>query len=551
MRHCKLIIVGCLLVLSGLAFATLGTEQVLNGDFFVDSIWVKPTGWTISGGTANLVSTGFGVDTLTQSLPSLVEGNVYEITYTIAAMDTVGVGYLQYYFGGTAGNLQLLPGTFTEQIVFSGPKVIEFVAYMSEGSTCVVDNVSVRWVIAVELTADYNADETVDVSDLLLFSADWLAEDPNIVTAACDHNSDGVVNFADYIVLSAQWGLGSVNHAPVATDQSETVMVGSAVQFALDVTDMEGDDLTYLITQSPTKGVLISLGGGVYRYRAYQDSVGQDTFQYVVSDGRLESNTATVTITIIPQVLDNVKYDGRATIEIADGGNVVLTNSSILTCWFRTTWRWGTLLSKRDPAGGPGLVVTIEDGYVAVLLCDQDGTEYKVLGEWRVDDGQWYFFGISITTALTDNIEIYVNGEVTGNNNGVYVSATAAGLDLTNTAPLVLGSYNNGMFYGAVDYVGNSASGSASILTLAGALIETRQGVLNMFSPVYHRRFLMNEGTGDTLTDEIEAATATLSNHYKINWATADAPLDQRAMQRSRLRGVDGNGMLPDFRKRK
>jgi hypothetical protein len=362
----------------GSVFATLGTEQVLNGDFFVDAIWVKPSGWTISGGKASLVSTGFGINTLTQSLPSLVEGTTYEITYTIDAMETVGLGYLEFYFGDTRGNLQLIAGTFTEQIIFSGSAMIEFYPMMAVGSTCVIDNVSVREVIATELTADYDDDGLVGLSDLLLFSADWLAEDPAIVTVACDHNSDGVVNLADYAVLSQQWGLGSINQAPTAVNQAVTVTVGSVVQFTLSASDPDGDYLSYLITQAPTQGTLISMGGGVYRYRPYLEAESTDTFIYKVSDGRLESDPATVTITIVPQILDTVKYDGRARIEVEDGGNIVMGDEFILTCWFRTKWPLGAL-EQAQPRGGPGVVVTVMIGVIVVSRTDKDQTNHRRL----------------------------------------------------------------------------------------------------------------------------------------------------------------------------
>jgi len=260
-----------------------------------------------------------------------------------------------------------------------------------------------------------------------------------------------------------------------------------------------------------------------------------------------------VTVTVLPVVLDNLRYDGPALIEIEDGANINLDDDCMLTCWFRTLWPEGVLLSKRAEGGGPGIVVDIRGGYVVTTLVDQDGTVHVVnLDGVRVDDGQWWFWGLNLMPYVSGaeyNVEVQVAGDVDSGQDGTRARQRQSNIDLSNDAPLRLGRYRERVFYGAVDYVGNAAT-HAAMFGLAGPLLEHRTGDVNMFSPTWHRRWLMDEGEGETITDAVGGATGSLSNHNRINWSTPDAALDSRGRQRSRLRGVEGNTMIPDFRKR-
>ena len=62
---------------------TLSAEKVTNGDFATDSDWIKETGWTISGGTANRTNTGT-FTALQQNI--LTSGKTYKVTFTISSI---------------------------------------------------------------------------------------------------------------------------------------------------------------------------------------------------------------------------------------------------------------------------------------------------------------------------------------------------------------------------------------------------------------------------------------------------------------------------------
>jgi PKD repeat protein/putative lipoic acid-binding regulatory protein len=96
----------------------------------------------------------------------------------------------------------------------------------------------------------------------------------------------------------------AVNDAPVANDMTATMdenkIAGryQPVTIFLNATDVDGDDLTYSVVGDVSNGTLGSINGNQIIYTPSQDYNGEDTFTYKANDGNLDSNTATVSITI-------------------------------------------------------------------------------------------------------------------------------------------------------------------------------------------------------------------------------------------------------------
>jgi gliding motility-associated-like protein len=90
-----------------------------------------------------------------------------------------------------------------------------------------------------------------------------------------------------------------VNDAPVAEDQTVTTPEDTPTAITLLGTDTDGDPLTYMIVSNPTKGVL-SGSGATRTYTPNLNYNGTDSFTFKVNDGKVDSNTATVTINVTP-----------------------------------------------------------------------------------------------------------------------------------------------------------------------------------------------------------------------------------------------------------
>ncbi len=90
-----------------------------------------------------------------------------------------------------------------------------------------------------------------------------------------------------------------VNAAPVAQAQSVTTPEDTAINITLVATDVDSITLTYAIVAQPAHGT-VTLVGNVATYTPALDFNGTDTFTFKANDGALDSNVATVTITVTP-----------------------------------------------------------------------------------------------------------------------------------------------------------------------------------------------------------------------------------------------------------
>src|SRR5207244_2943162 len=88
-----------------------------------------------------------------------------------------------------------------------------------------------------------------------------------------------------------------VNHAPVAAAQTVTAAEDTAKGIVLTATDADGDPLTYSLVAGPTHGTVSGTAPNV-TYTPAANYNGPDSFTYKANDGTLNSNIATVAITV-------------------------------------------------------------------------------------------------------------------------------------------------------------------------------------------------------------------------------------------------------------
>lgn len=94
--------------------------------------------------------------------------------------------------------------------------------------------------------------------------------------------------------------VNAVNDAPVAVGDSATTDEDTAVTIAVlgNDTDVEGDALTPIMVSGPAHGSLTLNADGSFTYTPAANYNGSDSFTYKVTDGALESNTVTVSLTV-------------------------------------------------------------------------------------------------------------------------------------------------------------------------------------------------------------------------------------------------------------
>jgi hypothetical protein len=89
----------------------------------------------------------------------------------------------------------------------------------------------------------------------------------------------------------------TTNDPPVADDQTVEVQKSVATAITLTASDPDGDPLTYTVVSDPLHGLLTGTAPNL-TYTPDTDYVGVDSFTFKANDGKIDSDTATVTINV-------------------------------------------------------------------------------------------------------------------------------------------------------------------------------------------------------------------------------------------------------------
>ena len=90
-----------------------------------------------------------------------------------------------------------------------------------------------------------------------------------------------------------------LNDPPVAGSQSVETPEDAAKAITLQGSDIDGDTLSFAVTSGPSHGVLT--GSGANRtYTPHANYPVADSFTFKVNDTSVDSNVATVSITVTP-----------------------------------------------------------------------------------------------------------------------------------------------------------------------------------------------------------------------------------------------------------
>ncbi len=132
-------------------------------------------------------------------------------------------------------------------------------------------------------------------------------------------NFNGVDTFNYTVSDGTQSDTGSVtvtvtatNDAPTASDQSVTILQDTPIDITLTGSDVDGDLITFAIVAGPSSGALSNFDSatGSVTYTPNGGFFGSDSFTFHVNDNLVDSNTATISITVeetnVAPILDPV-----------------------------------------------------------------------------------------------------------------------------------------------------------------------------------------------------------------------------------------------------
>lgn len=103
---------------------------------------------------------------------------------------------------------------------------------------------------------------------------------------------------ADSNVSVATVNVSPVNDAPVSYNSSLETPVNQVYSGTLNSFDIDGDPISYSVVSQGTKGNVALQTNGQYSFTPALNAVGADSFSFRVNDGKVFSNTATMSVNI-------------------------------------------------------------------------------------------------------------------------------------------------------------------------------------------------------------------------------------------------------------
>jgi hypothetical protein len=117
---------------------------------------------------------------------------------------------------------------------------------------------------------------------------------PDVVFMVTDHRTPPLATSATFAII-----VRPDNMPPGAVDQQVTTDEDVAAAITLTATDVDGDALTFAIVDPPTQGTLDGTPPQL-TYTPAANFRGTERFTFMANDGMVDSNIATVTITVRP-----------------------------------------------------------------------------------------------------------------------------------------------------------------------------------------------------------------------------------------------------------
>ena len=118
-------------------------------------------------------------------------------------------------------------------------------------------------------------------------------------TTADDLGDVGRDPWYGYGLVDADEAAATPNNPPVADDQEVVTDEDTPVAITLTASDPDGDPLTYSVVTDPNNGTLTGTAPDL-TYTPASNYNGPDSFTFMANDGQVDSNIATVSITVWP-----------------------------------------------------------------------------------------------------------------------------------------------------------------------------------------------------------------------------------------------------------
>ena len=132
--------------------------------------------------------------------------------------------------------------------------------------------------------------------------------------------------------------VNNVNDAPVVENLTTSTAYQQSVSIELNGSDIDGDNLTYFVNANPSNGTIAFSGSSTITYNPNSGFSGSDSFNYGANDGSLDSNIATVSIT--------VEEDDSVEVTYPNGGQEFIIGQTYTLLWNNSFSNTGVELHK-------------------------------------------------------------------------------------------------------------------------------------------------------------------------------------------------------------
>jgi VCBS repeat-containing protein len=176
--------------------------------------------------------------------------------------------------------------------------LIGFAAYAASGFggrvSVTLDDTAASALSGVPTSGTFRPSQALSSFDGELASGTWT------LVAKDSGGGDPLCHYGFSLTLTAET---PPNEAPVASDDAfstaeDTVLSVAAPGVLVNDSDPDGDALAATLVAGPTHGALTLNADGSFSYTPAANYNGPDSFTYKASDGSLDSNTATVSLTV-------------------------------------------------------------------------------------------------------------------------------------------------------------------------------------------------------------------------------------------------------------
>jgi VCBS repeat-containing protein len=204
----------------------------------------------------------------------------------------------------------------------------------------------------------------------------------------------------------------AVNNAPVAANNSyttseDTMLTVAAPGVLSNDTDADGDALTAALVSSVAHGTLTLNANGSFTYIPAADYNGSDSFTYRANDGKTNSNTATVSLTITA---------------VNDAPVAVNDSYSVIQAGILTIAAPGVLANDTDAEGSTLTATRMSTPAHGTLTFNSNGSfTYTPTYSYTGTDSFTYRVSDGTANSNTATVVINVNGAVSGTTFGLDV----------------------------------------------------------------------------------------------------------------------------------